>query len=316
LDLSIKYNGNLNSFNISPGAITKFISSLASELEQEQRGLQSLKEEYKRHENAVIQEVQDLKTKIGSAHETKKLTNTQMDTVRAKITKLNEQLRYNHSSQFELDRLQSSLKDENEELSRLKSEFEALDPETESQGLSNELRQYENKLNSLSYEMSVLNTQADSRAKLSIKKSEKERIDISLRNLYVMSKAYFRLNSVTIDTRKVLGFMPSIETLQSEITAVHTTKQQEYESVDQKLRDLNVQISAKKSSLDATQKELTVKESELQSKKSRITTVCGNETFEDALEEANAIVDECKEYLFRPSNKQECYYFEKCKLHV
>ncbi|KAJ3329263.1 DNA repair protein rad50 [Blyttiomyces sp. JEL0837] len=239
---------------VDPGNAHSFLSKL-QELVDNQVSLQeSTQAENQRSEQEILKRLQGVQAKVSSKEESKKMIRKQLETNKAKASESERKIQGMTAQLAEHHAVEAKVTEEEHVVSSLKAEFNLNEAEAKLRKITQELQQSEFSLTKLNDEMSALNMQSDTRARLSLKQTEKKRKESLI-------KTANRENSLSEAQSKLDGFRKELSTVEA-----------------------NLSIS---------KANWAKKRRELESKMSLLEPLCGGTDFETACDEAEKAYEEC-----------------------
>ena len=163
--------------------VTRFMRHLDSRIHEAERALTEAKQSGREREAEVNGRIQRIQSEKVTKEELKKTKRqTKQDNIRKMSELLNEANRLSNQQQ-ELDSKRMMLSQQQEDLDRAKQSLDAIDGENKIRDLESERSQVELKVQQFKDELTTLSHQADTRAKLSLKKADQTRKTNGMRDL-------------------------------------------------------------------------------------------------------------------------------------
>ncbi|KAI8609862.1 hypothetical protein BC830DRAFT_1148567 [Chytriomyces sp. MP71] len=264
---AIAKSANIRGFSapFSEEDVSKFFQKVNDALESQLQDFEAVKAEAQVQESAIQTRLQKAQTSISSQNETKKMLKRQMDNARQKIADTNSKMHSLNVSQSDISDAQSRVTEESEWLSAFKAGYNPTETEAKIKNLNAEISRHEISLSRLSEEMSSLNLQADTRARLNAKKADKKRAEDKFKGLNASFEDSYH-NS--------FNQTPNMSTCANEISTA--------------LRNKERASAAAKSTFDGHVKEMSTLEGKLSMTKNRLQTLT-----EDIQKRSRTISEAC-----------------------
>ncbi|KAJ3185247.1 DNA repair protein rad50 [Gaertneriomyces sp. JEL0708] len=266
---------------VTQAAANQFVDKLRNMLKEQQDSANERKAKAKEYEDGIMSEIQSLRTKHSSHVEAKRVSQRQIDVKRSKIDQYTQQLYNIQSTQADIDALNRRLAEDDLALDKARNNLEERDYETKIRKLKQELQDQEYKATAVSDEMAMLNMQADTRARLSLKKVDLEKKTSALAAAFVEAESAFK---------DVLGGALSTQTLERDVDCAWDTKQKALKSVENRLLDKNRELSTVDAKLAFVRDNLSKKAETLNLSLQRVRGEIGEADFPTALAEAEQLV--------------------------
>ncbi|KAJ2994360.1 DNA repair protein rad50 [Globomyces sp. JEL0801] len=193
--------------NFQENDTQRFINRLQVELKTKDNEMKSAKDVFKKKENELIESLQSLKSNLSGCEESQLMIRQQMESLKTKIEDANKKSQTLSSTTSELEELKANIAEEEALLENLQDGLKNLDKDSGISALNNTLQGYERDAQKLRDEMSILNLQGDTRARLSLKKSDKDRKQNSLNRI----EKETHLSDVREDYQKELAQSSTID---------------------------------------------------------------------------------------------------------
>ncbi|KAJ3021198.1 DNA repair protein rad50 [Thoreauomyces humboldtii] len=250
--------------------IDRFGRKIRSDVNSRLVALESVKSENKDTENSALNEIQKLKGEIASFDETKKMTRRQIESHRQKIAQHMQQTQSLKITQADVDDQQRTLADEEQQLDTAKQTYNATESDAKQRAINQELQDREFALTRVNDEMSLLNMQADTRARLSLKRTEKERKEEAASRLLAAVKAEFQ---------KLLQNVPETREMDGEARKMVKIKQAEYKQLEEKSAKGDRKLSSIETQISMARTNLNRKTTELNDRLARLKAATGGDDF-------------------------------------
>ncbi|KAJ3267963.1 DNA repair protein rad50, partial [Terramyces sp. JEL0728] len=251
--------------------------------QEKQKELQDFKNEMKGRENNLFQKLNQTNTAQSQFTEFKRITTNLINQLEQKNTNLNAQI---NSATFDsIDHLQQQIID-----------LQQVPNIAVNTAWQSELQEKERVCEQLQDEMSVYNLQGDTRARLSLKQTEKSRKNETFNRL---------VNAV----KSELPFEFNIDTVNDQISNLKNQKKSQYDDIKERFNKTNQQLSAIDSKLSLIRNQHSQKTLELSLKLDKIKSVCGNDDYRSAKNQAQLKHNEAKSTL--TSMKSATSMYEK-----
>ncbi|KAI9000249.1 hypothetical protein BC832DRAFT_541389 [Gaertneriomyces semiglobifer] len=281
-ELSTQFNTvGLGNSPVTQAAVNQFVDKLRKMLKEQQDSATERKAKAKEYENRIMSEIQSLRTKHSSHAEAKKISQRQIDVKRSKIEQYTQQLYHIQSTQADIDALNRRLAEDELALDKARNDLEERDYEAKIRKLKQELQDQEYKATAVSDEMAMLNMQADTRARLSLKKVDLEKKTSALAAALAEIEGAFK---------DVLGRTLSTQTLERDVDCAWDAKHKALKSVENRLLDKNRELSTVDAKLAFVRDNLSKKAETLNLSLQRVRGEIGEADFPTALAEAEQLV--------------------------
>jgi DNA repair protein RAD50 len=257
--------------------LPKLIEKLEHESARQDSEVKAYRVSAKDKENQVLDQLQNLKGRLSSYEESKRFRQSQISSLRAKVTEYQKKCTQLATAQHEVENLQETIAFEEVELSEFQTKIQKSDKSTLKQELDNKIQELEQKQQELRSEASMLSFQGDTRAKFAVKRSEKQK----------KMDQYNRLvNSIQSECSSILGGSFKIETLENDLNHVLRSKESALKQMQDTYLSKSNRLSALESRISLVDKSIQQKSDELNSKLGAIKKVCGDIEYPKALEKA------------------------------
>jgi DNA repair protein RAD50 len=280
----------IHRYNISGFDTTRFTDSdlpnLIEKLEQEKVRQDNEIKQYrvaaKDKENQVLDELQNLKGKLSSFEESKRFRQSQITSLRTKVTEFQKKCTQLATAQHEVENLGETIAFEEVELSEFQNKVQKSERSTMKQELEKQIQELEQQQQELRSEASMLNFQGDTRAKFAVKRSERQK---------KMDQYSRMVNSIQSECASILNGTFKIETLENDLNQVLRTKESTLKQMNDSFLTKSNRLSALESRMSLVDTSIQEKTDELNTKLDTIRKVCGNLEYPTALERAEKDLD-------------------------
>ncbi|KAI8898254.1 hypothetical protein BC833DRAFT_620511 [Globomyces pollinis-pini] len=270
--------------NFQENDTQRFINRLQVELKTKDNEMKSAKDVFKKKENELIESLQSLKSNLSGCEESQLMIRQQMESLKTKIEDANKKSQTLSSTTSELEELKANIAEEEALLENLQDGLKNLDKDSGISDLNNTLQGYERDAQKLRDEMSILNLQGDTRARLSLKKSDKDRKQNSLNRIK---------SSLMAECQSMLKGNFNHQTLESDIDSLLREKETHLSDVREDYQKELAQSSTIDAKLLLVRQSFQAKSGELETKLNNIRKVCEGKEYPSALATAES---ECEHY--------------------
>ncbi|KAI5481385.1 DNA repair protein rad50 [Pseudohyphozyma bogoriensis] len=237
----------------------EFVRKLDGEIEKQQKKIRDLKADARDSDRKKQEVISNLKiARSGDENQRTSVAN-QIRGANDKIRSINRKLEATTTSVADITYGESSLAEEKRRKKELEDTVAAANYPEQLRTKAAESRALEEKREALHHELSTLNRQADVRAKLGLKKTERGRKDEAIQSLIDKNTSVFKRH-----TKKD----PERSTMEAEVNAVVKAHEQEINAADRSLRDAQKELSAVETGVNMTKSKLK----ELQTSATTLTT--------------------------------------------
>ncbi|KAH7915853.1 hypothetical protein BJ138DRAFT_881107 [Hygrophoropsis aurantiaca] len=184
-----------------------------------------------------------------------------------------------HGLASELRTLAGDIEEKKLRLDKLKADLKNGNFDERLNEKSSKARGMEDKRDVLNSELRGLSLQADSRARLDIKRSETKSKKAEVQNILDMCKSKFR---------KLVGAEPRAETMEREIDRISREKDQELGEAEEEAATANKNLQHSETMLSQAKSQAKTKRDELKAAEKRLKDVTGGVGLEEALKEAQS----------------------------
>jgi DNA repair protein RAD50 len=173
--------------NLTDYETERFINKLNEEITTKTSQMRREKASIKALENEYHQELQQLRSSLSGLEENKRLTRMQMETITNKIATSNSRMHNLDDSIDDLDQVNEAINRADANVAQAQGILDSIDRENGATSLGNTLVSLERQAQKLRDEMATLSLQGDTRARLSLKITDKARKNDSYTKLYFLS---------------------------------------------------------------------------------------------------------------------------------
>lgn len=289
--------------------ITRFIQRLQEECHSLEMKSKRSRTEIKEREDALVLDAQKVRSSIASCDENKRITAFQVTVCEGKITEFKRDQVGISATRDELEDVISSISSEQAGFERLSgpSNYSISQSEENVNGLVNSLQEKEGRCQTYRDLMSTLNLQADTRARLLLKKTELSRkTELSTRSIAMIRP---ELNA-TLSPRQF-----KIDSVQDELKNILRAKTDVFKVARETHLKRTSQISVTESQIMQVRNELKKKTKELDGiglvlfidGQTRIREVIGNLDYETALQQSELTADTDRDASYSMKSASQMY---------
>ncbi|KAI7892510.1 uncharacterized protein EV154DRAFT_537478 [Mucor mucedo] len=248
-------------------------------------------------QNALSDELQILKSKILSIQESKKYLMDRIQDEKIKIKGLNQKIERLQANPREMDEVKAKIEENNAKLRKL-NEVARGGNRTEFIQKEHELRELDAQVSVLNEELSTLSKQGDIRAKLSIKRADKESKEADMTKLY---------QGRISDVERLLNSRPSIENIEKELQAFKKEKERMLRIVIERRNTTQRELSKTDGKLNMVRQNLVGRQREADKYSNMCKQVCGDRDVAEELKATESKIEEIKERLCHLSAVSSIY---------
>ncbi|CAO3695317.1 unnamed protein product [Umbelopsis ramanniana] len=289
---------DLSGEDIGDDDIHRFEEKLARLIEEKQSTRLRLKKESSDKREELDSEIQLVRSEKTSLEEGIKFTKKQLEINQQNIKRLTSQMKEIKASKSEIDYLRQKFEQAQNDLKASRNDSLAENLPEQLADKERELRDVDDGISALNDEITVLNKQGDTRAKLSLKKQDRERLSATLNGLYSDCKE---------PVQRMLGHEPTIDSLEQDTESAEETKDQQLRNANKQLSDLIGKVSSAETKLNIAQADFNKKKNECQVLEEQIRQVCNNERLPDMIADCEAEIQENKSMLSGVDGAVEMY---------
>ncbi|CEP14075.1 hypothetical protein [Parasitella parasitica] len=234
---------------------------------------EKLKNDAMDNQNALSDKLQMLRSQKMSIEENKKHMKKRIEQYDIQIEAVTRKIKGYQVSDMQIDSIKAKIEEYKKKLAEIDAEAGS-SSQSVLEEKERELRSVDDKISDLNDESARLSKQSDSRAKLSLKRSEKEVKETTLNKIY---------NDHIDDIEALLGHRPNIERLEKELDAYKTKKEKELASSIETRNKATRELSAIEAKFNMVKQNYTKQKAEADKYKSLIEKVCGDKNLPQEL---------------------------------
>jgi DNA repair protein RAD50 len=280
---------DFNDENITDEDVMRFEERLTRSVQEKQKSRIRLKKDASDAQEQLEIDIQTVRSEKTSLEEGRKYAKKQLEINQQNIKRVTDQMHGIKASKSELEYLQQKLENAQTELKNSKNESLSENLPEQLAKREKELRDVDDGISALNDEIAVLNKQGDTRAKLSLKKQDRDRLSATANGL---------LSECKEQVVAVLGSEPSIDSLGRDIDTLLDTKEQELKVAQEQWSTALTDLSSIETKLKMAQEDLDAKKSEYQSLDRQIKDICKEERLPDLLADCVSELEENKRYSY------------------
>ncbi|KAM3580226.1 DNA repair protein rad50 [Umbelopsis sp. WA50703] len=289
---------DFNDENITDEDVMRFEERLTRSVQEKQKSRIRLKKDASDAQEQLEIDIQTVRSEKTSLEEGRKYAKKQIEINQQNIKRVTDQMHGIKASKSELEYLQQKLENAQTELKNSKNESLSENLPEQLAKREKELRDVDDGISALNDEIAVLNKQGDTRAKLSLKKQDRDRLSATANGL---------LSECKEQVVAVLGSEPSIDSLGRDIDTLLDTKEQELKVAQEQWSTALTDLSSIETKLKMAQEDLDAKKSEYQSLDRQIKDICKEERLPDLLADCVSELEENKSMLSGVDGAIEMY---------
>ncbi|KAJ3042473.1 DNA repair protein rad50 [Rhizophlyctis rosea] len=283
---------------LSNSDIKRFMRKLQGEVDQRVTSIDAFKAKSRAKEGEFIGRTRELQALMASAETKKRMSRDQVAEKRRKIAELGDRLQQTRISQADIDEQKAKVEDEETLLKDRERSFNMAESDAKITRLNQELREKEAEITRVNDEIANLNRQADTRARLNLKKAEAQRKEEALNNL---------LTTHGEDFQQSLGHMPPTRDMERKADVYLREKERAVKNCEERLEKRNRELSSVDTKLALARSNLDQKTRELNVKARRIRDVAGDQEYSIARENVEEEVDEHRDTLSAMKSASSMY---------
>ncbi|KAI9483092.1 MAG: AAA domain-containing protein [Benjaminiella poitrasii] len=250
---------------------------------------EKIKDEAMSKQNALSDELQILRSRHLSIEENKKHLKKRIEQDKIQIEIITNKIKGFKVSEIELESVKSRMEDYKRKLADIGSDVTESSQKAIS-GKESELKELDDKISDLNDELAMLSKQGDTRAKLSLKREEKETKETTLKKIY---------DDCIQDVEYLLKTKPSIANLEKKLDVYKTAKEKELAKLIEVRNKTTRELSASDTKLKMVKQNYDKLRNEAEKFKAIIHKVCGNKHLPN---EITAIEKKIEEWKVRIAN--------------
>ncbi|GAA5936924.1 hypothetical protein JCM1841_001408 [Sporobolomyces salmonicolor] len=284
-DLSEKHNiPGYDRDILSEHEMDEFEEKLEEAIAAQQRKIEKIKSDARETESQYQDQIQALKSARAADERAKRTIGEQISAASTRIASIRRQLDSTSTTVADITYFESLLQEEKDRQARTSETLQAADYPSQLRDKTREAKELDEQREALHAELAGLNAQANTRAKLQLRRTERIRKEEALQSLVERSKGAFR---------KYAKSEPNPATMEAEVNALVTHLESDLSSAERAARDAAREMQNVETSVNFTKKKVTDLEQSAEASKKRITDglqALDTEmpTVEEAVKEAEA----------------------------
>ncbi|KAI8333986.1 hypothetical protein BC941DRAFT_462457 [Chlamydoabsidia padenii] len=277
-----------NEFNLKQSPQTKIsdyilaIKEVVSKREQETQHIKTLGQG---EQDQLSDEIQSLKSERVSLEEAKKHTQRELDKDKDTLRVLTSQLDNIRVTQVDIDMEKDRLSKEEALLKSHQSEMNSNNMDTAIATKERQLRELDDEISNLNDEMSKLSLQGDTRARLALKRGDRDSKLAAARSIFEQCKE---------DVTQGLGIEPTLERLDKDLRTLLEQQMMKLSTIQHQLDQANRNVSAAEALLSLTQTSITDKRKEADSLEQTIQQVCLGASLPDEIKKLEGGIEKVR----------------------
>ncbi|GAA5908969.1 hypothetical protein JCM8208_007130 [Rhodotorula glutinis] len=246
-DLAEKHGIAGYDHDLSDAEIKAFEEKLDEAVVAQQKKIEKIKNEARAAENKYQDEIQSLKSAKAADERAKATIADQIRSANARIANISRQLDATTTSVADITYLESQLAEEKERQATLNDKQRADKYAEQLQTRAREAKEVEEKRDALHTELAGLNAQANTRAKLQLRRTEKTRKDEAVASLIERSAASYR---------KFLKADPTRDKMEAEVTELINELERDVGFAERSARDSGRELQNVETSVSFAKKKV------------------------------------------------------------
>ncbi|GAA5876452.1 hypothetical protein JCM3774_003780 [Rhodotorula dairenensis] len=283
-ELSEKHDIPGYDHDLSDHEMQAFEEKLEDTIHAQQKKLDKIKNDARAAESKLQDHIQDLRSKRAADEQAKANVAAQIRAANTRIANISRQLEMTMTTVGDITYHESLLTEERERRAKLEEQVKTANYTQQLRDKAREAKELEEQREALHSELAGLNTQANTRAKLQLRRNEKKRKEEAMLSLIDKNAATFR---------RLLKSEPQPETMEAEISAVLDTHAREVEIAERASKDASRELQSVETGVDYSKQRVRDLSQKTQDAKSRITRTLESldvekDSVQDAIEEAES----------------------------
>lgn len=244
------------------------------------------KDEAMNLQNSLSDDIQLLKSQLLSIQENKKHLLSRIEQDKSQINTVQKRIQEFKVSTLEINSTKGKITEYEEKLRKMNESNNMDTNQEELTKKERELRDMDEKVSELNDELASLSKQGDIRAKLSLKRSDKESRVADMERLY---------NNCIRDVERLLGTKPTIDTIEHELHEYKTDKEKKLRVLIERRNASNRELSAAEAKLNMVEQTLRAKQNEAKDYGDRVKQVCGDRSVPEEIKVTEVKIEQIKE---------------------
>ncbi|KAI9146471.1 hypothetical protein BKA69DRAFT_1120909 [Paraphysoderma sedebokerense] len=277
-ELSRKHNiiGLNNTGSSSAQDFVRFGEKLQQKLNSSISRIEDVKRENRSRENALLQVLQEKKSDVAKKEADRRNANQQKEMNFRKIRSFQQRISTTNVTLVDISGLEQRITEDQRILQESQKALSDMLTDGKLDNIKNQLDTNVHKMARLNEELMMVSAQADTRAKLSSRKSDLERKESYLSQI---------VNEVNANVVKVLGEFPPMDQLEYNVENFIRMRGTSIYDKERRMETANRQLSAVETRIHMFQSQLQSKEVELQDKTNSLNIFCGGRDYPELLKE-------------------------------
>ncbi|KAM0789720.1 hypothetical protein ACM66B_006577 [Microbotryomycetes sp. NB124-2] len=264
--------------------IAEFEDKLESSVVQHTSKIEQIKNEAKTAEAKKQQAIQALRSEKAADERAKQSLQQQRTAISARIAQLNHQIDAVKTTVADMTYKESTLADDKRRLEDLEKSASAANYVQQLRDKTKELKDFEDARDGLHVELAGLNSQANVRAQLQLKRTEIKKKEESIQSL---------LSKSASSCRKYMRAEPNRDTIEASVNAAIADLEKETAAAERSHKDVTKELQAIETSVSIAKRKLKSLRDQSNTLKADVeSTLRDHETDKKTLEEAIAEADE------------------------
>lgn len=281
-------SSEFNDEEITDEDVARFEEKLTRSVQEKQAARIRLKKDASDTQEQLETDIQVVRSEKTSLEEGRKYAKKQLEINQQNIKRLTDQVHGIKASKSEMEYLHQKLENAQNEMKTCKNESLSENLPEQLAKKEKELRDVDDGISALNDEMTVLNKQGDTRAKLSLKKQDRDRLSASVDGLLSECKEQVL---ATIDRE------PTLDSLERDIDGLLNTNEQELKAAQSQWSTALTNLSSIDTKLKMAVEDLEAKKSEYRDLDHQIKDVCKDERLPELLADCESELEETKRYI-------------------
>lgn len=281
-ELSEKHDIPGYDHDLSDHEMQVFEEKLEDTIHAQQKKLDKVKNDARAAESKLQDRIQELRSKRAADEQAKANIAAQIRAANARIANISRQLEMTMTTVGDITYHESLLTEERERRAKLEDQVKTANYTQQLRDKAREAKELEEQREALHAELAGLNSQANTRAKLQLRRNEKRRKEEAMMSLIDKNAATFRRH---------LKSEPKPETMEAEVSALLETHGREVEIAERASKDASREMQTVETSLDYSKQRVRDLSQKTEDAKSKLTRALSSletdkESVPEAIEEA------------------------------
>ncbi|POY72024.1 DNA repair protein RAD50 [Rhodotorula taiwanensis] len=273
--------------DLSDHEMQAFEEKLEDTIHAQQKKLEKIKNDARSAEGKLQDRIQDLKSKRAADERAKENIAAQIRAAQARIASVSRQLDATSATVADISLIKSDLDEARDRKKKIEDQVKTSNFTQQLRDKAREGKELEEQRDALHAGLAGLNTQANTRAKLQLRRYEKKRKEEAMHSLIDKNAGSFR---------RLLNSDPRADSMEAEVSAVIETHSREVDFAERAAKDAARELQNVESSVDFSRKRVRDLTEKSQAAHDRIAAALkgmdvADQSFKEALSEAEKELD-------------------------